>query len=721
MKTWATGCIFLLLADFFLNTTRAIGLLQITDVNVSANYAPELAIDGDWETFAESAKDVDPAIIFQFPESVLITHISFGMNVSSFLAVPTSGDISSFVQCDFENTGICNFVPDSTCDFHWTRLFTCDFHWTRVFGQKTPSSNTEPWFDHTHELAPGYYLNIEKSMPRNNTDAARLRTPSYLATNGQCIEWFYYMNGSTMNTLNVYVVDNTDNVSTLVWTKTNNQGSDWIFGQVSVVFNGTYHVVFEGIAGENFTGEIGLDDVMITDGACVSDQTASNVSSFILCDFEDTSICNFVQLKSDDFDWTRAFEPTPGTRSPYNDTSEIRSAGYYMYIETSKPRNHTNAARLRTPSYSTTNGLCIEWFYRMYGDTANTLNVYVVDSTNDVSTFDWTETSNEEHDWIFEQISVATSGTYHTVFEGIAGSSGTSNIGLDDVRITEGECLVKPPVSVRVGSSVNIKDNTLCGNVTVGYINDEYTLNMACIGKYLSFQANCFDCSLQFYELDLQAITDTQPIEYEGYYHNGNCHMILNETVDWLSARTNCEAEGESSHLVTIDSQEENSFIFEIIRHENVSSTWIGLKKKNSSIDWVDGEGNAFSNFNEENNDTEACVSMGNDESPTWNWKNCANSVTSICQKSASNRGIDYKKYNSQKRIKLDRTAKKYDNVTSSGSCSLYCMGYTRCISFSFSPLNGECRLSDTIETNLTDDIFANYFVQNHLFEKCNF
>ncbi|XP_033121015.1 MAM and LDL-receptor class A domain-containing protein 1-like [Anneissia japonica] len=697
MVAWVTVRIFLLLEAFILNTTRAIDSLNMTDVTVSfivpAKYAPERAIDGDWETFAETVPDVNPAIIFEFPESVLITHISFVMNLSSSFFL-------SSVQCDFEDPSICGFVQDSSDEFDWTRA-----------SGSTSSSNTGPSFDRTY-TNQGYYMYIETSSPRILDEVARLWTPSYLATNDMCIEWFYHMYGSTVNTLNVYMVKANGTVDVPAWSKANEQGNQWIPAQVATSEPGTYQIMFEGIVGSGVRGDIAIDDVRITDRACTP--------SLVQCDFEDQSICSFVQDSSDDFEWTRASGTTPSIATgPSFDHTHGNQTGYYMYIETSSPRILDEVARLRTPPYLATHGQCIEWFYHMYGSTMNTLNVYVVDNTDNVSTLVWTKTNNQGNEWIFGQVSVATSGTFHTVFEGIAGGSYTGDIGLDDVSITDGVCLAK----LRVGSSVNIKENTFCGNITVGSNNNEYTSKTSCVGKYLSFQVDCANCSLQFHELVLHAYTDTRPIEYEGYYRNGNCHMIFNETVDWLSARTKCEAEGESGHLVTIDSEEENSFVFEIIRHEGVLSTWIGLKKENSSIQWVDGEGSTFSNLNEENSeDAEDCVSMGNDESPKWNWKNCANFKTAyICQKPASNRGIDYKKYNSQKRITADRTAKKYDGVTSSGSCSLYCMSYTGCISFSFSLLTNECRLSDTIEINLADDLYANYFVQNHLFEKCNF
>ncbi|XP_033120979.1 uncharacterized protein LOC117120087 isoform X2 [Anneissia japonica] len=279
------------------------------------------------------------------------------------------------------------------------------------------------------------------------------------------------------------------------------------------------------------------------------------------------------------------------------------------------------------------------------------------------------------------------------------------------------------PVSVRLGSSVNFKENAFCG--IIGPSNGVSTLEMARVGKYLSLQAeDCAYCYIQLYELYSRGFTGIRPVGYNGYYFNGSCHLIHKKTVDWMTARTKCEAEGNATHLVTIHSEEENLFIFEIISRENISSTWIGLQKENSSTQWGDGHESTFSNFDEgSHEENEACVSIGNDESPKWKWKNCTNSeATYICQKPATNRGIVHTKYIAKKRVAMDRTDKKYDNVTS-GACSLYCMSYSGCISFSFNLLTGECRLSHSIETDkdLIDDLNAIYFVQSNLFEMCNF
>ncbi|XP_033121484.1 enteropeptidase-like [Anneissia japonica] len=135
--------------------------------------------------------------------------------------------------------------------------------------------------------------------------------------------------------------------------------------------------------------------------------------AFAKCDFEDPSICNFVQDTTDDFNWKRrsASTPSANTGPSFDHTYGTCKGGYYLHIEATG-QNSNDIARLWTPSYPSTNGLCIKWFYHMYGDSVNTLNVYVVDSSGNVGSPVWTRTNNQGNFWILGQVTVTTSGIY---------------------------------------------------------------------------------------------------------------------------------------------------------------------------------------------------------------------------------------------------------------------------------------------------------------------
>lgn len=60
-------------------------------------------------------------------------------------------------------------------------------------------------------------------------------------------------------------------------------------------------IVFEGLRGYGSQGDIGLDDISFTTGAC------PGIGS---CDFE-TDLCGFIQRRDDTFDWLRKAGSTP--------------------------------------------------------------------------------------------------------------------------------------------------------------------------------------------------------------------------------------------------------------------------------------------------------------------------------------------------------------------------------------------------------------------------
>ncbi|XP_066299115.1 MAM and LDL-receptor class A domain-containing protein 1-like [Branchiostoma lanceolatum] len=86
------------------------------------------------------------------------------------------------------------------------------------------------------------------------------------------------------------------------------------------------------------------------------------------CDFE-TDLCQYTQDTADDFDWTRDSGGTPtGRTGPTVDHTSGNSSGYYMYIETTLPRQDGDVARLTSPSYRAyPDGQCLLFWTHMYG------------------------------------------------------------------------------------------------------------------------------------------------------------------------------------------------------------------------------------------------------------------------------------------------------------------------------------------------------------------
>ncbi|XP_063956551.1 MAM and LDL-receptor class A domain-containing protein 1-like [Lytechinus pictus] len=187
---------------------------------------------------------------------------------------------------------------------------------------------------------------------------------------------------------------------------------------------------------------------MIFSGYCpqvVVTPMPSSIPALIQCDFEDPNICGYTQENgTDDFNWLRQSANTPSSDTgPPNDHTLGTSAGYYMFIETSSPRVLGEEARLWSPTLQVAGGHCIEFYYHMYGSAIGMLNVYIVETGEDVLQLlpSWSQSSNQGNQWYIAKFLAPTVNDYQIVFEGVVGSSFTSDIAIDDVRITDGYCL----------------------------------------------------------------------------------------------------------------------------------------------------------------------------------------------------------------------------------------------------------------------------------------
>uniref|UniRef100_A0A8C2HED5 MAM domain containing glycosylphosphatidylinositol anchor 2 n=1 Tax=Cyprinus carpio TaxID=7962 RepID=A0A8C2HED5_CYPCA len=174
------------------------------------------------------------------------------------------------------------------------------------------------------------------------------------------------------------------------------------------------------------------------------------------CSFEEDPICMFTQDKNDDFDWTRHSAATRDTKyTPNTGPSGDRSGskqGFFMYIETSRPRKDGDTARLLSPKfnvapknpYSITSppAYCFSFYYHMYGKHIGTLNAFVKQkgqSTSDASPV-WSLSGNQGDRWRQAKISIHPTASFQVIFEGIRGPGIEGDIAIDDVTLEEGEC-----------------------------------------------------------------------------------------------------------------------------------------------------------------------------------------------------------------------------------------------------------------------------------------
>ncbi|XP_054653024.1 MAM domain-containing glycosylphosphatidylinositol anchor protein 2 isoform X2 [Dunckerocampus dactyliophorus] len=176
------------------------------------------------------------------------------------------------------------------------------------------------------------------------------------------------------------------------------------------------------------------------------------------CGFEEEALCLFSQDKSDDFDWTRhsaasrdtKYTPNTGPSADHGGSKQ----GFYMYIETSRPRLEGDKARLLSPSFNmgSRSGAtyCLAFYYHMYGKHIGALNVLLRQkgqTATDASV--WSQSGNQGDRWRRAAISIRPTAAFQVVMEGVRGAGIEGDIAIDDVTIEEGECKDPPPNNLR--------------------------------------------------------------------------------------------------------------------------------------------------------------------------------------------------------------------------------------------------------------------------------
>ncbi|MBN3278944.1 MDGA2 protein, partial [Polyodon spathula] len=180
------------------------------------------------------------------------------------------------------------------------------------------------------------------------------------------------------------------------------------------------------------------------------------------CGFEEDPICMFTQEKSDNFDWTRQSASTRDTKytpntGPTTDRSGSKQ-GFYMYIETSRPRLEGEKARLVSPTFNIApknpygainSAYCFSFYYHMYGKHIGTLNAYLrLKGQTTVDSPVWSLSGNQGEHWRLATANIHPNTSFQAsaslpaiIFEGIRGPGIEGDIAIDDVSVMEGECM----------------------------------------------------------------------------------------------------------------------------------------------------------------------------------------------------------------------------------------------------------------------------------------
>ena len=82
-----------------------------------------------------------------------------------------------------------------------------------------------------------------------------------------CVQFWYYLYGSTIDTLRLNVTNETDNIE--VWSLSGDQGERWHLLQKEIaIFGSPVKLQVEGVYGKGLDSDISLDDFAIYEGSC---------------------------------------------------------------------------------------------------------------------------------------------------------------------------------------------------------------------------------------------------------------------------------------------------------------------------------------------------------------------------------------------------------------------------------------------------------------------
>ncbi|XP_024911228.1 MAM domain-containing glycosylphosphatidylinositol anchor protein 1 isoform X1 [Cynoglossus semilaevis] len=244
-------------------------------------------------------KEPEKGVLMTYTIPDLQIPVSYEVRLSPITTFSTGDYVTRIIQysepytyprptdhvCGFEDDRICGFSQDRSDNFDWTR----QNHLTQ---NPKRSANTGPDTDRSG-TKEGFYMYIEASQPRVQGEKARLMSPLFNETlyrgpkgSGRmpyCVSFYYHMKGKHIGALNVILrVRSIASVDSMVWSKSGPQGPDWKKAFFDVSPSGPFQIVFEGIRGSSFEGDIAIDDVSITTGKCKQENTVASAGKTVL-------------------------------------------------------------------------------------------------------------------------------------------------------------------------------------------------------------------------------------------------------------------------------------------------------------------------------------------------------------------------------------------------------------------------------------------------------
>lgn len=208
-------------------------------------------------------------------------------------------------------------------------------------------------------------------------------------------------------------------------------GFQWRKLFVDITSYNKYRIVLEAVIGDGILGDIAIDDISFTENiSCGSlttnsqlTTTTANPSTTIYdCNFEAGWFCNWNLDAENDMNWKVQQGPSNIIfTGPSADHTLETALGYYIYIRTEAPVVYGDSARLISPVVNfNPSGVCLRFFYHMYGSNINKLNVYAK-KNDDLGKPIWQKNGQQGNRWHLGKVFLENLIDFQFVLEGVAG------------------------------------------------------------------------------------------------------------------------------------------------------------------------------------------------------------------------------------------------------------------------------------------------------------
>ncbi|XP_014854147.1 PREDICTED: MAM and LDL-receptor class A domain-containing protein 2-like [Poecilia mexicana] len=338
------------------------------------------------------------------------------------VAASLNGSCPPERECTFQGS-LCGMQPHPSANFSWDR----------ITGVSQPANSSGPTKDHTLGTEQGYYLSAGLWKHSVGTRGAMMALMEPTPLDGECLMFWYYMEGTGVGELSVYLQTDSQENATKLWTRVGDQGSHWRHGRVTL-YNpqSNYQVVFEAIAGDEPMRDIAIDDLTVLNGVCPPPG---------FCDFE-MDFCGWVNNPpaESDVEWDWLSGQSDAQLIPRRDHSTNSPLGHFAFLWPSKPEKE-EFAQLESESMEAVESGCIEIWHHAegwrIGPSAIILTVFLSEAGVLHPLFSTNGYMNST--WFQDRVNYNSSSLHKIILQARRPVGNSESFALDDIHIIRGK------------------------------------------------------------------------------------------------------------------------------------------------------------------------------------------------------------------------------------------------------------------------------------------